>query len=84
MRITKLLRISSFQIIIGSFLAVILTGTFLLMHIPLLVTFRPASYTSPDPDRGSGNDNACHCRHYTGRAQDQSVSAKHHEGCCIS
>ena len=31
MRITKLLRISSFQIIIGSFLAVILTGTFLLM-----------------------------------------------------
>ena len=31
MRITKLLRISSFQIIIGSFLAVILTGTLLLM-----------------------------------------------------
>ena len=31
MRITKQLRISSFQIIIGSFLAVILTGTFLLM-----------------------------------------------------
>ena len=35
MRITKLLRISSFQIIIGSFLAVILTGTFLLMPLRL-------------------------------------------------
>ena len=43
MRITKLLRISSFQIIIGSFLAVILTGTFLLMlSRSLLEAFWPS------------------------------------------
>ena len=41
MRITKLLRISSFQIIIGSFLAVILTGTFLLMRLRSGTLFLP-------------------------------------------
>ena len=135
MRITKLLRISSFQIIIGSFLAVILTGTLLLM-LPVssaegvATSFGDALFTATSAvcvtglvvhdtfrywslfgqlcillliqigglgtitlatvvtmlagrKMRSGNDHARHRCHYAGGAQDQSVSAKHHERCGI-